>query len=146
MVSYLMLFIFTCDALSVVNQLGLNRNQGITRKFGCQIKEIHNWEFHFSCWHILLFSLSKHGGNGRRISCREHLKGVWDDFSISTAMMNSRIRRKRISCQQKREVVHVAHVLAVALWMKLARKKSFWGPKNKPWRQMVTTSGILVRM
>ena len=29
MVLYLMLFIFTCDAQSVVNQLGLNRNQEI---------------------------------------------------------------------------------------------------------------------
>ena len=110
------------------------------------MEEIHNWEFHFSCWHILLFSISKHGWNGRRISCREHLTGVWDYFSISTAnMMNSRIRRKRISCQEKQEGVHVAHPLAVALWIKLARKKSFWSPNTKPWRQMVTTSGILVK-
>ena len=141
-----MLFIFTCDALSVVNQLGLNRNQEMIRKLGCQMEEIHNWEFHFSCWHILLFSISKHGWNGRRISCREHLTGVWDYFSISTAnMMNSRIRRKRISCQEKQEGVHVAHPLAVALWIKLARKKSFWSPNTKPWRQMVTTSGILIK-
>ena len=34
---------------------------------------------------------------------------------------------------------------AVALWIKLARKKSFWSPNTKPWRQMVTTSGILMR-
>ena len=42
MVLYLMLFIFTCDALSVVNQLGLNRNQEMIRKLGCQMEEIHN--------------------------------------------------------------------------------------------------------
>ena len=36
-------------------------------------------------------------------------------------------------------------MLAVALWTKLARKKSFWSPNTKPWRQMVTTSGILMR-
>ena len=36
-------------------------------------------------------------------------------------------------------------MLAVALWIKLARKKSFWNPNTKPWRRMVTTSGILVR-